>query len=241
MFFRLTFITFLFLLHSISFGQSYGTIKVITTPKNAIIKVDTNKLTSGAPKQLSPGNYKLKIWSSNRELFEKDINIVQDSTIIINQKLVFNNEYLSHLRALKKYKTKRFTYRVVPTAVFLGLTIVSVINVNNMSSTVDERYNRVIRFEDNYNNSIHLDDIEANRTNFYSEKEAYDNDLKKLNQSKIIMYSTVTISTAACWYFIRKSIKLEKPSYQDKTLLSNFDFNYYKVNGVNSFQLTYNF
>lgn len=241
MFFRFLFIPILFLIHFTCFSQTNGTIKVITTPKNAIIKVDTNKLISGTPKQLLPGNYNLKIWSPNKALFEKDIKIVSDSTTLINQKLVFNNEYLAHLRALKKYKAKRFTLRVVPSAVFLGLTIASIVNVNNKSGTVDERYNRVIRFEDTYNKSIHFDDIEANRTNFYSEKEAYDNDLKKLNQSKIIMYSTIAVSTSACWYFIRKSIKLEKPSYQDKTLLSDFNLNYYKMNGVNSFQLTYNF
>ena len=163
MFFRLIIITFLFIINSICYSQNTGTIRVTTTPKNAIIRIDTTKLVNAEPKQLLPGNYKLKIWAPQRELYEKGIKIVSDSTVFINKQLAFNNEYLEHLRALKKYKTKRFTYRVLPTAVFLGLSVANIVNVNKLNKSVNDRYNRTIRFKENYDNSIHLEDIEAGR------------------------------------------------------------------------------
>ncbi len=238
---RLTITIVFFILITAGYSQKKGTLKVITNPRTAIIRLDTILLKSNTPIQIQSGKYMLKVWAPNKKLQEQEITVVPDSNIMILKTLTFQDDYLSYQKQLKKYKFKRFTSRFLPIPVFVGLSVFNFKRMSSVSEEVDIQYNRAVEAETVFNESVYLDDIESNRNTFNHAKEAYNKELSSLNQAKVIAYGTVAVGAIVSWYFLRYAKRLEKPNYEDKTLLSHFNFNYQENNGVNTFVLTYNF
>jgi hypothetical protein len=235
-------LVFILILNSFnSFSQKKESITVITNPRSAVIRLDTSLLKSNVPISVLPGEYTLKMWAPNRRFYEQKLNVSSDSNIRIMKTLTFSKEYINYQKDLKKYKIKRTASRVVPIVFFTGITLFNFKRVGRLSQELDERYDRVISAQELYNSSIHFEDIDSKRDVFNSNKEAYNNEHKTLNQAEVITYGTIGVGAVISWFFIKYSNKLEKPTYQQKTLLSNLNINYGDNNGVNSFILTYNF
>jgi len=230
----------LMMLTTIGYSQT-GTVKIITNPSKAIIRLDTTLLKSNVPVQVKPGDYTLKMWSPKRRFYEQKLTVKSDSNIRLMKTLTFEPEYLKYQKALRKYKYKRVTRKYLPIPIFLGLSIYNFKEVSKYSSKVDENYNNAINQQESYNTARFLESIESHKVSYEGYKNAYDENRSKLNRVKFITYSTLAIGTFVSWYLLRNASKLEKPVYQEKTLLSNLEFNYIQSEGSNFVMLTFNF
>ncbi|PCI94933.1 MAG: hypothetical protein COB15_12835 [Flavobacteriales bacterium] len=223
-----------------SYSQD-GSVRIITNPSTAIIRLDTILLKSNVPIKVKPGDYMLKIWAPKRRFYEQKLTIVPDSNIRIIKGLNFESEYIKYKQDRKRYRLKRFALRYIPAPIFIGLTVFNLKRQKKYSDETERYYNRAVDAQKGYNDAVYLDDIEDYRNSFTGNKEAYENSLSSLNQAKVITYGTIAVGAIVSWYFIKKSNKLVNPTYQPKTLLSNLNLNYQECNGFNSVILTYNF
>jgi hypothetical protein len=230
----------LMMLTTIGYSQT-GTVKIITNPSKAIIRLDTTLLKSNVPVQVKPGDYTLKMWSPKRRFYEQKLTVKSDSNIRLMKTLTFEDDYIKYENDRKRYRMKRFSARVFPITIFTGITLFNLKRVNRLSNELDLRSDRIIAAQTYYDNSIHFVGIDNARNSFNSEKAAYDSELTTLNHANIITYGTIAIGAIVSWYFIKVSNKLKEPTYEPKTLLSNLNFNYQENKGINSFILTYNF
>lgn len=228
------------MLTTIGYSQT-GSVRIITNPSKAIIRLDTILLKSNVPIQVRPGEYTLKMWSPKRRFYEQKVTVVADSNTRLIKTLTFEDDYINYENDRKRYRMKRFSARVFPITIFTGITLFNLKRANRLSHELDLRSDRIIEAQTNYDNAVHFEGIDNSRNSFNSEKAAYDSELTTLNQAKMITYGTITVGAIISWYFIKVSNKLEKPTYEPKTLLSSLNFNYQENNGVNSFILTYNF
>ena len=225
---------------AIGYSQT-SEIRIIANPSSSIIRLDTTLLKSNVPVQVKPGEYTLKMWSPKRRYFEQIVTVSLDSNVRIMKSLVFESEYLKDQKDLKKYKLKRFTSRFLPIPIFLGISVYNFMQLNKYGNEVDDNYNGAMEAQESYNNAVYIEDITASKNSFIHYQDAYDKSRGNLNRTRIITYSTLAVGTFISWHFLRKSRKLEKPVYQEKTLLSNIQFNYIEVDGINSVVLTCNF
>lgn len=223
------------------FSQSTGNIKVITNPGSAIIRLDTMLLKSGQLSEVKIGEYTLKMWAHKRQYFEQKILITSDTNISIVKVLKLDDDFIMYRKKLKRYGNQRFAMRFVPITVFAGLTVLGFKRLSRLNNEADIIYNSALETKESYDNALVISDIESTRRAYNRHKTNYDEKINSINLAKTTFYGTIAVGAVVSWYFIKKSGKLEKPSYENKKLLSRLQFDYQKYNDINSFSFTYNF
>ena len=222
-------------------SQSKGQFKIITNPTKAIIRADTMLLKSNVTYSLDTGLVQLRMWYPKRRYYEKNVRIVEDSSIVMYKTLTFEEDYINYRNDLKRYKLKRFALRYIPVPLFAIASITGFNNIKSLKEDVDYNYQTALKAEKDYYNSYFPDDIQENRNIFETSKSNYDTSLKKLNRTKLTTYGTVAAGAVISWYLIRVSNRMKEPQYKEKNLLSKIDLGYWKIGKTESFKLTYNF
>ena len=93
-----------FLLVQNLFGQGHGYYVAYSKPKDAIIRLDTSKITPYKIYNLNPGNYILRSWAQGYNLFIDTISITTNKYSHSKIKLKRTDEYLRYRAAVKKQK-----------------------------------------------------------------------------------------------------------------------------------------
>lgn len=224
------------------YSQKMGNIRVLTNPsKTTIIRLDTTLLKNNTNTRVKAGETTLKIWAPKRRYYEQKITIVPDSNIFVFKVLTFSEDYIAYRYDLRKHENKQFRMRFIPIALVAGVSILGITRIHKLNNEADESYEKAVEAKDIFDNAIAISDISIGRNNFNKYSEMYNDKVRSANITKLATISLVAIGTYLSWHFIKKSNKLEKPSYESKKLLSRMSVNYYKNEGINSLILTYNF
>lgn len=193
-----------------------GRVRIFTKPEKAIIKIEHQTIDYGKFYLLDSGTYKVRTWSEGMEILEKEIKVTKGSYSTLRMKMEPTKEYKAYRSKLLKYKSKKFALEKVPAIFLVGFSAYKLVDLTLEFKDKKEYLDNANQFEEQYNNSFWVEDIEANRAGFNKNKELYQNSLDNIKSKTTSLIIGASISTAAIYLGRKVTKKMVKPTFSEK-------------------------
>lgn len=222
-------------------SQSEGSIKVITIPKNAIIRLDTTRLYNGKEKKIIPGNYTLKIWAPWFKLDSQQVSIISDSLSKIIRPLKLTKEFINYRSSDRFFGIKQTIMRYLPATLLLAVSLNEYYTIIDYDDQLDRSEFALLSAEKEYYNGRTIAAIKNARTKFYLQKHEYENMIDERNERLVYGITGISITAIISTYLLFRSFKMKRSTYSEKTLLSRCNFGINPVFGVSALTMSVNF
>ena len=215
-------------------AQDKGTVIFDVAPLQATIKIDNQLLKPaeiGQPKtsiQLTPGVYKVQIWSFGMELYEEDVIVKANDKVLVAKVLKMSVDYAHFNKEMDAYSSRKRkiilddNFKYVP-IVFGSFCIVQ----TGINLPLINRYKRDVQ----YYQGLH--DVTYNPKRADQNRLNYDEALRKYNNMTRFQTGInyvgfpllVGLGTYSIIKIKKKINESEKPIFEDSSPFSNIDVN----------------
>lgn len=235
------FLIFLFLLqasYSSITAQNQGKVRVYHRPMDAIVKLDTIKLENGKFIELDTGYYKIKAWAPKRELYTRLVRIDSAHFKTIRIDLDYSKKYKRYRYKVLAYRTNKIVLKFLPIAVYGIIALNTYQDLTQYEDDAERFKENTFSHKTAYESALFEPEFTFHKLRFQQNKANYDDALVNIEKAQNnLIISTVT--AAVVTYFGWKvASKLEKPTYKETPLLSDFTLSPSLLNGNSALTLS---
>lgn len=216
----LVLLTSLLLLFSLCASAQKGKAKIIVYPEDAVIRVDTQLVTSMETIVLDTGMHSVRSWTKNHRLIEKQFRVVQNNTTYVKVSLPYSEDYEAYRKSIRMYHRSHAVLRYGVPIGYLTYVGVGLYQRNKLANDIAKNKERGDRARELYENATIQEEVQFSKEAYNRVKRKYDEQVEDYNKMLVrqgLLFAGGAAAAALSFYL---SYKVAYPVYKDKVLLT---------------------
>jgi hypothetical protein len=202
-------------------AQATGELYLLVNPPSRILRLDTMKLDANGLYTLPVGQYVIRAWAPNYDLYIDTITITDTAQVRAVEHLDFHPNFLAHHEDWKDWRSKKFALTKLPLLTTITATVLSLSTSQLLYKGAEKNYDEALLAETNYLAQIDVDSISLWKEVYNTNRADYQ---RKIKMGNILRVSAVAIVATGVFLTVRlkkKSRSLVEPMYKETPLLSS--------------------
>jgi hypothetical protein len=202
-------------------AQATGELYLLVNPPSRILRLDTMKLDANGLYTLPVGQYVIRAWAPNYDLYIDTIIITDTAQVRAVEHLDFHPNFLAYHKKWKGWRSKKFVLKKLPIIATVTTSLTALSTSKLYYNSADKHYDVAVAAEINYQSQIDVDSIAL-------WKEVYDVNRAdyqwKIQRGNVLRVSAIALAATGIFLTIvlrKKAHSWVEPIYEETPLLSN--------------------